>query len=616
VYARRAAVAPAQCVLIGYPMVLAVMDKWFSMMRLGRVAWRTAPIFQKELRVASRRRRSYLLRSAYVLLLTMYIAMVWVSAVSLARSGAMSRAQMQVAAHTITQGIVWFQFFGAQAVVLLLTSTAISEEVYHRTLGILMTTPLSSRQVVRNKFFSRLFQVLLLVAASLPLLAVVRVLGGIAWSYVIVSLCVTAVTVIFVGSVGLFFSALCRRAHVAVAAGALTVAFLFVVMPILTGSFWRIWRWQISRSLPQPFFALNPYLLLKYCPNLPTAGPGASLAGTWAVIASCLLLLLGARLILAGAERLVGGLALRRAMGEPVLLDRLRRGRLRSTVADRGHRKQRTSIRRVVGPPMIWKELTATLSSREKFISHMALGVEITLILIAYLFPPMMFIAPYEFLHVGYVLGFLGAAVLLTITASASVISTERESGTWPVLLLTPLTDWELLLGKFVGVLRRCGPVWLALLAYVAAFTYAGCFHTPALAHVTIIILSTLPFLTATGFYFGSRFRRATEAVTATLVLAGVLWCATPILGAVAESALNASWNGGESVAYSLIPFAQAYALVATTLDGYCGDIRWFDHSLNAGEMIGLMLVSMVGYIVVALPFAWRAVRGFRQRML
>ncbi len=597
-------------------MASAVMNQWLSVTWLGSLRWWAGPIVQKELRVASRRRRGYLLRCAYVLLLTMYIAMVWVSAVSSARSGAMSRAQMQVAAHTITQGIVWFQFFGAQVVVLLLMSTAISEEVHSRTLGVLMTTPLSSRQVVRNKFFSRLFQVLLLVAASLPLLAVVRVLGGIAWSYVIVSLCVTAATVIFVGSVSLFFSALCRREHVAVVVSVLTVAFLFVLVPILTGSSRQILRWQISRSLPQPLFTMNPYLLLQYCPNLPTATPGAALAGTRAVAICCLLLVLGARLVLAGAERLVGGLALRRAMGEPVLLDRLRRGHFWNTVTKERPKRLRTRIRRVVGPPMIWKELTCALSRRETFVSHTLLGVEIVLILIAYLFPMMISFAPYEFLHLAYVWGFLGAGVVLTSAASAGVISVERESRTWPLLLLTPLTDRELLLGKFVGVLRRCGPVWLALLAYVVGFTYAGCFHPPAIAHVTIIILSTLLFLTATGFYFGSRLRRTTEAVTANLVLAGVLWCVAPILGAVAASGLKGAWNGGESVAYTFIPFAQAFALVATTLDGYYGDIRWFDRSLNAGELSWLMLVSMVGYLLAALPFAWRAVRGFRRRIL
>ncbi len=592
-------------------MASAVTDKWLSMTRLCGLAWWLGPIFSKELRVASRRRRSYLLRGAYVLVLLTYIAMVWISAVSFVRPGAMSRAQMQVAAHIITRGIVWFQFFGAQAVVLLLMSTAISEEVYRRTLGVLLSTPLGSRQVVRDKFFSRLFQVLLLVATSLPLLAVVRVFGGIAWRYVVTSLCATAATVIFVGSVGLFFSALCRRAYLAVGLSVLSLAFLFVLVPVLVEPSLR----RAGSNLPE-LAPINPYVLLMYCSNLPIRRPGIVAAGASTTFTCCFLLLLGAGFFLAGTRWLVGGLALHRAMGEPVLLDRLRCGRFWNAPTEKGRRGPRANIRRVVGPPLIWKELTSRLSSREKFVSHMVLGIEITLILIAYLFPPMMSVVPYEFLHLAYIFGFLGAAVLLTVTASASVISTERESRTWPLLLLTPLTDRELLLGKFVGVLRRCGPVWLALLAYVAGFAYAGCFHPPAVVQVTMIILSTLPFLTATGFYFGSRLRRATEAVTANLVLAGVLWCGAPILGAVAESGLKGAWNGGESVGYTFIPFAQAFALVATTLDGYYGDVGWFGYSLDAEDLVGLMLVSTVGYVLVALPFAWRAVRGFRRLTL
>ena len=597
-------------------MTVALRDKRLSLRRLGRLGWLTGPIFDKELRVASRRRRSYLLRCAYVLLLTLYIALVWASAVSFARSGAMSRAQMQVAAYTITRGIVWFQFFGAQAVVLILMSTSISEEVYRRTLGVLLTTPLSNRQVVISKFTSRLFQVLLLVAASLPLLAIVRVLGGIAWSYVAVSLCVTAATAIFVGSVSLFFSVLCRRAHFAVLASALTVAFLFVLVPILTGSSGKIWRWQISRSFPQPLFTVNPYILLKYCPNLPTAPRGAMLAGTQAAVMCCLLLLLGAGLILLCAERLVGGLALRRAMGEPVLLDWLRHGRFRDTARRHGARSRPRRIRRVVGPPMIWKELICTFTGRQKFAARMVLGVEILLILIVLLFPAMAVRVPYELLLRGYLWTFLGLGVLITMIVPASVMSAERESRAWPVLLLTPLTDREILLGKFVGVLRRCGAVWLLLLAYVAGFTYAGFFHPLAIVQMAAVVLAILSLLSATGFYFGLRLRRATEAATANLVLAGLVWC-VPLLfvGAIAHW-IGGRWYGASSAALILVPFAQVSSMMNTTLDGRAGAIPWLGQSLNSWEFTRLMLVSMLGHMVVALLFLWRTVRGFRRRIL
>jgi ABC-type transport system involved in multi-copper enzyme maturation permease subunit len=597
-------------------MAVAGMNQWVSLLRWCQPDWWAGPVFQKELRVASRRRRSYLLRCAYVLLLTAYIALVWLSAVSLARSGAMSRAQMQVAAYTITRGIVWFQFFGGQAVVLILMSTSISEEVYRRTLGALMSTPLSRRQVVMNKFVSRLFQVLLLVAASLPLLAIVRVLGGIAWSYVVVSLCVTAATVIFVGSVSLFFSALCRRAHFAVLASVLTIVFLFVLVPILTGSSRPIMRWQTSRFIPPALITVNPYALLRYCPNLPTAALGTALAGTRVAVMCCLLLLLGAGLILLCSERLVGGLALRRAMGEPVLLDRLRHARFQEITRKEGPRSRPRRIRRVVGPPMIWKELICTFSGRQKFAARMVLGVEILLTLIVLLFPVMITRVPYELLLRGFVWAFLGLAVLITMIVPASVMSAERESRAWPVLLLTPLTDREILLGKFVGVVRRCGAVWLLLLAYVAGFAYAGSFHPLAIVQMAAVIGAILSTLAATGFYFGLRLRRTTEAVTANLLLAGLLWCVPSLFVGAVEHWIGGRGHWASSVALVMVPFAQVSSMMHTTLDGRAGTIPWLGQSLSSWEFTRLMLVSMLGHMVVALLFLWRTMRGLRRRIL
>jgi hypothetical protein len=60
----------------------------------------------------------------------------------------------------------------------------------------------------------------------------------------------------------------------------------------------------------------------------------------------------------------------------------------------------------------------------------------------------MMSLVSYELVHMVYVWGFLGLAVLFTITSSASVMSVERESRSWPVLLMTPLTDREIVVGN------------------------------------------------------------------------------------------------------------------------------------------------------------------------
>ncbi len=150
----------------------------------------------------------------------------------------------------------------------------------------------------------------------------------------------------------------------------------------------------------------------------------------------------------------------------------------------------------------------------------------------------------------------------------------------------------------------------------MAAFTWAKCFHPLAIVHVTMISLTFLVFLSATGFYFGTRFHRTGEAVTANLVLAGVLWSLPPILGILVGGVLRSHWNGGMSVAYTMVPFGEALAMMTTAMEGWNEGIRWFGGELDACGVAVLMLFSLAAYGLVSLGFLWRAMRGLRRRVL
>jgi len=571
--------------------------------------WLTGPLFDKDLRVAGRRRRSYALRCAYVVVLMTFIASVWISVVQMPRQMALQRAQMELAAKVITRGIVWFQFIAVQVVVVMTMSTAISDEVYGRTLAVLMTTPLSSFQLVMGKLFSRLFQILLLVATSLPLLAIVRVLGGIPWGYLLLSLTITLVTVIFVGSVSLFFSTLCRRVYVAAILSALSVAFLFGALPFLMV---LMLNDPLSdRQLTWMFSHVNPYVLLHRCTEYMISPRRGALVGISSPICCCAFLLVGAVSFLSSSMRLVRRVALRRVMGQPTFVDYLRPGRWTRPGCARARRRAR-EIRRVVGPAMVWKELTCTLSHRQKLAANLTIGVEVLLVGIAYAFPIIMPAIGYEVTHLVFLWAFLALGILFTTSVSATLICAERESRTWSLLLVTPLRNRDILLGKCAGVLRRCGPIWLPLLAYVVAFTYADCFHGWAVIQVILIIVSAIVFLTATGFYFGMRFARTTEAVTANLVLAGVVWCILPLVGHWITVA-HGSWDDGRF--FAGVPFAQAFLLLGTTLEGGDSYRLWFGYPMNAANVTVSMLISMLVHILVALLFLGCAVRAFRHRV-
>ena len=134
------------------------------------------PVFTKELRVTSRRLRFHALRLGYLALLAVFVALVWMAQVRWfdVQSTAYNVSRMAQAGKSITAAIVRFQFYTAQLLAVILLSTSISGEIYQRTLGVLMTTPITAFQIVFGKLASKLLQLVILLLVSLPLLAMVR----------------------------------------------------------------------------------------------------------------------------------------------------------------------------------------------------------------------------------------------------------------------------------------------------------------------------------------------------------------------------------------------------------------------------------------------------------
>ena len=166
----------------------AIVMSW--MVRVFGLAWLTGPIFDKEMRVSSRRRRNYVLRFLYIGLFTFLLA------IGLGREhgrtaehvGLSESRAWPSAGQAIVSAVLWFEFLAAQVIAVVMLSTSISDEIYHRTLGVLMTTPIGSFQIVVGKLLSKLLQLVLLLAISLPLLAIVRVFGGVPWDFLVVRL--------------------------------------------------------------------------------------------------------------------------------------------------------------------------------------------------------------------------------------------------------------------------------------------------------------------------------------------------------------------------------------------------------------------------------------------
>jgi ABC-2 type transport system permease protein len=223
----------------------------------------TGPIFGKELVVASRRRRNYVLRFVYIGLLTLFLIFFWAEEIQTGGSALYRASRMSEAGKSMVAMVVWFQFIMCQLVAIVMLSTSISDEIYHKTLGVLMTTPINSFQIVAGKLLSKLLQLIILIAISLPLLAIVRIFGGVPWEFVLCGLCLTLATAVFLGSISLFFSICCRRAYVTIIISFLVVGVIFGLVPLLAAMYFEAFR--MSGDAYMKFFAYShPYFQMTF----------------------------------------------------------------------------------------------------------------------------------------------------------------------------------------------------------------------------------------------------------------------------------------------------------------------------------------------------------------
>jgi ABC-type transport system involved in multi-copper enzyme maturation permease subunit len=191
-------------------------------------------IVVKELRGRMRGRRAFIILTLYVLLLAGFAWMSQQIHQATVNGFESYGGQATFASASVGRGIfadlLMLQTLMIAVLAPAATAGAISSEREHQTLELLAVTPISSFAIVVGKLFSALAWVFVLVLASIPVTALVFVFGGVAPDDVLRGYGVLFATVIGLGSVGIFFSALTRRT------GASTGLTFVVVIALVLGS--------------------------------------------------------------------------------------------------------------------------------------------------------------------------------------------------------------------------------------------------------------------------------------------------------------------------------------------------------------------------------------------
>jgi ABC-type transport system involved in multi-copper enzyme maturation permease subunit len=579
--------------------------------RLSSFSWLTGPIFDKELRVSSRRRRNYSVRFIYLALLTISLVLIWLTVMDYDDSPLQQSSRMAEAGQNIIAVIVWFQFFATQLVAIVMLSTSISDEIYNRTLGVLMTTPINSFQIVMGKLFSKLLQLLLLLGISLPLLAVVRVFGGVPWDYVLSSLCITLTTVIFVGSLSLFFSIFNRRAYSVIITTVLVVIVFFILLPYMVVIGWHLLDLRRVIGERTVFAVLcypNPHATMIWSTQtmlIPRTGMPAI---SWPL--HCGIMSAASALILSAAVARVRKVALRQAAGQLETTRSGRRIRRKGTAGDSAARQVPGRIRRIKGRPAVWKELRTPILRGRRITAFIVPLFALVLIFVSYgLFEAADLLDDKE-VHMIYVTIFLGLGMLFTIVLPATSITSEKEARSWPLLLATTLGEGQILFGKFVGVARRCLPAWLFLFGHLVLFTVAGYIHPIALVQVAIIAAWVIVFLCCTGLYFSARFKHTTTAVIMNFALAAVIWGLVPLLLIILGGIRPRDQDFAALYTDLTNPICQELIVMEATGGGWNSALgyEWLElHAGDPNKAISIMLLVMLGYMFAGFVFVWLA---------
>lgn len=138
------------------------------------------------------------------------------------------------------------------------TASAISGEKERQTFDIMMTTSMTPFAVILGKVMTAIVQSMFFVVASMPIMALPFIIGGISWSYLFWFLAISLLVSLFSASIGILCSSVCRKSISAVilSYGFYLIFFLATVLP-----------WLIYMLTSDSYYGMSSGLAYSYGEN-------------------------------------------------------------------------------------------------------------------------------------------------------------------------------------------------------------------------------------------------------------------------------------------------------------------------------------------------------------
>lgn len=472
--------------------------------RLGLWFWHLLPanpILVRVVQGASRRPRHLWMRAAYLSALLVVVLFALVSSMS-GRSGSLTELA-KGASRT-------FEFASMAQLALMcflapvFTAAAITQERDAQTYNILLSTPLTNGQIVLGSLMSRLYFVIVLLVAGLPIFLITMVYGGVTTSQVIESFALSGSTAVLTGALAIFVAMMRVGTRSTIFSFYLLIA-LYMVSVYMLGFYWQpTWLPESPPNLDgrrmswltplHPFLALDVSLNRVYAPPLAHLGnyprwmagalayPAAAYV-SWTLVAATLLYFGSLYFVRRGAK-----------VGEITLMSRIL-GRF-NVFSPNGERKR--APRTVWSNPVAWREARTRAGGGAVLRWVVILGGigGALMLFVLHAGGSMTSDEVRGWLAKLLVSQFAIALIIATNTAATSMTK-ERESRTMDILLTTPVTSRYILWGKLRGLVSFAAPLLFGPVAVVLLFGIHGLFAPPPQGSVPAAWVEVAPLMAA-----------------------------------------------------------------------------------------------------------------------
>ncbi|MEA2686150.1 MAG: type transport system permease protein, partial [Actinomycetota bacterium] len=216
------------------------------------------PVLARELKQRMRGRLTWVVLTGYLAVLALILRFVYLGASESLGSDFGDPLASASVGRSIFHWLLFFMLMLVCFIVPGLTASAISGERERQTLVSLQVTLLRPRSIVLGKLLSSLAFTTFLVVASLPLLSVPFLVGGVSVTEVVKGIAMILLTAVVLACLAVACSALLRRTQAAtVIAYALTAALTIGTFVVYGGQ--RVMDGPLDKASPA-ILALNPFV--------------------------------------------------------------------------------------------------------------------------------------------------------------------------------------------------------------------------------------------------------------------------------------------------------------------------------------------------------------------